>query len=95
MNVYDIIIRPIITERSNMLAGELNQFTFEVHLDSNKPQIKAAVEQLFDVEVVSVRTLIVPAKRGRRGRKVYMRTGAYKKAIITLPVGQTIPLFNV
>lgn len=95
MNVYDVIKRPIITEGSTKLAAELNQYTFEVDLRANKIQIKDAIERIFEVDVIKVATLIVPAKRGRRGRKEYMRSPAWKKAIVTLPQGQTIGLFNL
>ncbi len=95
MHLYDIIKRPIVTEKSNTLAAEQNQFTFEVDLDANKIQIKDAVERIFDVDVVNVTTVILPLKRGRRGRKYYQRSPEYKKAVVTLPKGQTIPLFNV
>jgi large subunit ribosomal protein L23 len=94
MNLYDIIIRPISTEKSLLMVAELNQFTFEVHKNANKIEIKNAVEKIFDVDVLKVSTLIMPKKLGRRGRKLYQRAPAYKKAIVTLPKGQTIPLFN-
>ncbi len=95
MNLYEVIIRPVITEKSNGLAAGHNQFTFEVHKDANKIQIKEAVERIFDVDVVTVNTVIMPMKRGRRGRKITQRSPAYKKAIVTLPDGQTIGLFNI
>jgi large subunit ribosomal protein L23 len=94
MNMYDVIIRPISTENSLNLVHTHNQFTFEVQLNANKIEIKNAVEQIFDVDVVNVCTVILPKKMGRRGRKIYQRSPAYKKAIVTLPEGQTIPLFN-
>ncbi len=95
MNLYDIIIRPIITEKSNTLAAEVNQFTFEVHRKANKIEIKDAVERIFNVDVLNVNTVILPMKRGRRGRKMYQRSPEYKKAIVTVADGQTIGLFNV
>lgn len=95
MHIYDIIKRPIITEESTVLAAEQNQFTFEVDLRANKIQIKEAVEVIFNVDVMRVATIILPAKRGRRGRKEYFRTSAWKKAIVTLPEGQKIGLFNI
>ena len=58
-------------------------------------QIKEAVETIFDVDVLKVATLIMPLKRGRRGRKYYQRSQEWKKAIVTLPADQTIALFNV
>ena len=95
LHLYDIIKRPVITERSNIMVGELNQFVFEVDLRANKIQIKEAVETIFNVDVIKVATMIQPLKRGRRGRKYYQRSAEWKKAIVTLPKGQTIPLFNV
>jgi large subunit ribosomal protein L23 len=95
LTLYDIIKRPIITEQSSVLAAELNQFTFEVDVKANKIQIKQAVESIFDVDVVKVATMIQPLKRARRGRKFYQRSPEWKKAIVTLPAGQTIGLFNV
>jgi large subunit ribosomal protein L23 len=94
MHLYDIIKRPIITEKTTELAANYNQFTFEVDMDANKIQIKEAVETIFEVDVLNVATVILPMKRGTRGRKEYTRTPAYKKAIVTLPAGQTIALFN-
>src|SRR5215467_6401648 len=95
LHLYDIIKRPIITEQSTLMASELNQFAFEVNLNANKIQIKEAVETIFNVDVVKVSTMIQPLKRGRRGRKFYQRSAEWKKAIVTLPKGQTISLFNV
>jgi large subunit ribosomal protein L23 len=94
MNMYDVIIRPLSTEKSLLLVAEKNQFTFEVHMDANKIEIKNAVETIFDVDVLTVTTVILPKKMGRRGRKITVRNPAMKKAIVTLPKGQTIPLFN-
>ncbi len=94
MNLYDVIIRPISTEKSLKMVAQSNQFTFEVHKDANKIEIKNAIEEIFDVDVLKVSTVIMPKKMGRRGRKRYMRLPAYKKAIVTLPKNQTIGLFN-
>jgi len=95
MNLYDIIKRPIITEKSSEIAAVHNQFTFEVDVNANKIQIKQAVETLFNVDVLKVATVIMPLKRSRRGRKYYQRSPEFKKAIVTLPANQTIELFNV
>ncbi|MBO9310381.1 MAG: 50S ribosomal protein L23 [Chloroflexi bacterium] len=94
MHLYEVIKRPIITESSTALAAEQNQYTFEVDMRANKIQIKEAVEVIFNVDVLKVATMIMPKKRGRRGRKEYTRSPAWKKAIVTLPKGQTIGLFN-
>lgn len=95
LHLYDIIIRPIVTERSNLLSEEHNKYVFEVSPDANKRQIKEAVETIFDKKVVKVNTIVMPAKRGQRGRRTYMRSKQWKKAIVTLQPGETIELFNV
>jgi large subunit ribosomal protein L23 len=95
LHLYDVIKRPIITEASTREAADLNQFAFEVDLRANKIQIKEAVEVIFNVDVLKVTTAIMPLKRGRRGRKYYTRSAAWKKAIVRLPPGQNIPLFNL
>lgn len=95
LHLYDIIRRPIITEKSNILADEHNQYVFEVALEANKVQIKEAIEIIFDKRVKKVNTLIMPAKRGMRGRREYMRKQQYKKAIVTLVEGEKLDLFNV
>jgi large subunit ribosomal protein L23 len=68
---------------------------FEVAATTNKIQIKEAVEILFEVNVTNVRTMVMPAKRGRRGRNWYMRSKQWKKAIVTLADGNEIKLFDV
>ena len=95
LTIYDIIKRPIITEKSSLMVSELNQYVFEVDPRANKIQIKEAVEVIFNVDVIKVATLILPLKRSRRGRKFYQRSPEWKKAIVTLPKGQTISLFTV
>lgn len=95
LHLYDVIRRPLITEKSNIMADELNQYVFEVAPDANKVQIKEAIEVIFDKKVKRVNTVIMPAKRGRRGRKTYMRSKQFKKAIVTLVEGDKIELFNV
>ncbi len=95
LHIYDILIRPVITEKSNVQSESLNQYVFEVAADANKIQIKEAVEFIFEVEVVKVRTMVMPAKRGHRGRHWYRRSSEWKKAIVTLKPGNEIKLFNV
>jgi large subunit ribosomal protein L23 len=94
LHIYDVIKRPVITEKSSVQADDLNQYVFEVAPNANKIQIKEAVEVIFEVEVTKVRTMIQPAKRGRRGRKWYVRSRQWKKAIVTLAEGDEIDLFN-
>ena len=95
IHLYDVIKRPILTEKSTRMAAEMHQFAFEVDSRANKIQIREAVETIFNVDVLQVTTMILPLKRSRRGRKYYQRSPEWKKAIVTLREGQTIPLFNV
>lgn len=95
LHIYDIIRRPIITEKTDYQSEQLNQYSFEVDTRANKQQIKEAVEVVFDVDVDRVRTAIMPAKRGRRLRKTIIRKKEWKKAIVTLSAGQSIDLFDV
>lgn len=94
LHTYDVLIRPLITEKATALVDGLNQYTFEVDVRANKLQVKEAVELIFNVDVEDVHTLIVPPKRGRRGRKFFIRKKKWKKAIVSVKLGQKIPLFN-
>jgi large subunit ribosomal protein L23 len=87
----DLIRRPLLTEKATLLL-ENNQYVFEVVPDANKLQIKAAIEELFDVRVVAVNTFNPPKKKRRMGRFVGHRAH-YKRAIVTLAAGDSIPLF--
>ncbi|MGB7341977.1 MAG: 50S ribosomal protein L23 [Phototrophicaceae bacterium] len=98
LHPYDVIRRPVITEKSTVLQDDLNQFVFEVAPKANKFQIMEAIELVFDIDaddILKVRTMVMPAKRGRRGRKVYIRHRQWKKAIVTLNDGISIEIFNV
>ena len=92
MHSYDVLRRPVITEKNTMLV-EQNKYTFEVAREANKPQIKEAVEKAFKVKVVSVNVIHVPGKMRRAGRRRGM-TSAWKKAVVTLEQGQKIELFE-
>ncbi len=95
-STYDILRKPIITEKSSYQSSELNQYVFEVHQKATKAQIKEAVETLFDVTVLRVNVVNVPAKRSRRARsrRVLVRRPGLKKAIITLAAGDSIDVFE-
>ncbi len=95
-SVFDIIRRPIITEKTNYMSSYLNQYVFEVDYDSSKKVIKEAIEKIFDVNVERVNVMIVPAKQSRsmQNRQMRTRTNAYKKAIVTLAEGERIPIFE-
>lgn len=93
---YEVIRRPIITEKTAYQSSNLNQYAFEVHKSATKAQVRNAVEDLFDVEVDKVNIINVPAKRTRRGlsRRIVTRRTAYKKAVVTLAAGETIDVFE-
>ena len=92
LSAHDIIIRPVITEKSSALM-ELNKYTFEVRRDVNKIQIRKAVEEAFKVKVLSVNTINVKSKPKRMGASIG-RTRSWKKAIVSLPQGQRIEFFE-
>ena len=87
-----IIISPVVSEKSYVLAAN-HRYTFRVHSDAHKTQIRQAVEALFDVNVVEVRTLSVKSKPKRRGH-TSGRTRQWKKAIVQIQDGQSIPVFQ-
>ena len=85
---YDTIVSPVITEKAT-IASENNQFVFKVRRNATKPQIKAAIESLFDVKVTAVNTLRVKGKV-KRFRGFVGQRSDYKKAIVTLAEGSKI-----
>jgi large subunit ribosomal protein L23 len=89
---YDIIIKPIITEAS-MIAMEDNKYTFKVDKHANKTEIKKAIEELFEVDVVKVNTMNVKGKVKRLGRNEGKRAD-WKKAIVKLAPGSKIEIFE-
>ena len=96
LTAHDVIVRPIISEKSMDESGR-GKYTFEVHGDASKIQVKAAVEELFKVQVTSVNVLTTKAKEKRRGTKrgrVVGHTSAWRKAIVTLAPGQKIEFFE-
>jgi large subunit ribosomal protein L23 len=92
MEPSQVLIRPVVSEKSYVLSAA-HRYTFRVHPDAHKTQIRQAVEQLFDVHVVDVRTLSVKSKPKRRGT-TRGRTRAWKKAIVQVREGETIPIFQ-
>ena len=92
MEARDIIIRPLITERSTELMAE-GKYVFVVDKRANKIEIGKAVKEIFDVKVESVHTVNVTGKTKRRGRTVGKRAD-YKKAIVKLAQGETIEFFS-
>ena len=92
MQLYEVLRRPLITEKSTALQAE-GKYAFEVAREANKPQIKQAVEKAFKVEVTAVNVMTVPGKRRRLGRR-QLPAHPWKKAIITLKEGDKIELFE-
>lgn len=91
MNPADVIVRPIITEKSTALAGE-GQYVFEIHPGSTKHTVARAVEALFRVEVAAVNVMNVRGKPRRYGR-FEGRRARWRKAVVTLGEGQSIEIF--
>jgi large subunit ribosomal protein L23 len=93
MDASQVIIRPVVSEKSYVLATT-GKYTFRVHPDAHKTQIKQAIESLFaDVKVLEVRTSSVPSKPKRRGMTTG-RTREWKKAVVQLREGDSIPIFQ-
>ena len=92
MHPSQVIIRPVVSEKSYVLSA-VNKYTFRVHPDAHKTQIRQAVESLFGVGVLEVRTMSVKSKPKRRG-VIRGRTRSWKKAIVEVRTGDTIPIFQ-
>ncbi len=92
MDATQVLIRPVVSEKTYVLATA-GKYTFRVHPDAHKTQIKQAVEELVGVGVVSVRTVSVPSKPKRRGYTSGTRR-SWKKAIVQVREGDSIPIFQ-
>ena len=94
MNAYDIIVRPVITEQSMASVAD-KKYVFQVAIDADKTQIKAAVEEIFGVKVSKVNTVRMQGKLKRTGAYPMGRRAAYKKAVVTLTAdSKTIEFFE-
>jgi large subunit ribosomal protein L23 len=95
-SIYDVLVRPLVTEKSSYQSGKLSQYAFVVADQATRTLVKDAIETLFDVNVVRVNIINAPAKRGRRARsrRLLVRRAAYKKAIVTLAEGQSLEIFE-
>lgn len=93
---FDIIKKPLITEKTAYQNSKLHQYVFEVDNKATKVEVKDAVEKAFEVKVLKVNIINVPAKRGRkaRSRRISIRKSAYKKAIVTLSPEDRIAIFE-
>jgi large subunit ribosomal protein L23 len=92
MHLYDVLRRPVITEKNTILQ-EQSKYAFEVAHGANKQQVKRAVEEAFKVKVVAVNMITVPGKTRRVGRR-QVKTSPWKKVLVTLEEGQKIEFFE-
>jgi len=94
--IYDVLRRPLVTEKTNYQINKLNQYTFVVSNDATKAMVKEAVETIFDVDVTRVNIMKTPAKRSvrARSRRLMVRKAGIKKAIVTLAEGNSIEIFE-
>ena len=94
--IYDVLRRPLVTEKTNKQAYGQNQYSFEVQKDATRTLVKDAVEQLFKVDVERVNIIVTPGKtkRNMHNRRTGVKKPVMKKAIVTLAEGQKIPFFE-
>ncbi|NLF31965.1 MAG: 50S ribosomal protein L23 [Planctomycetes bacterium] len=92
MDIHNIIIRPLVTEKGTFQSQALNAYAFQVHRDASKAQIRQAVEQLYEVKVQDVRTANRKGKPRRHGMR-WGQTAAWKKAVVVLHPDDHIDLF--
>ena len=92
-----IIIKPIVTEKMTTAGEKLNRYGFRVERTANKLQIKKAVEEMYNVQVMDVNTMVVAPKRMQRWTRSGLlrgKTNSYKKAVVTLKEGETIDFYS-
>lgn len=94
MHIYEVLKRPIVTEKTVETAESQNKYAFEVDMRANKFLVKDAVETAFDVTVEEVNILVMPVKTARRGRRIGIRKPKWKKAVVKLAPGNSIQLFE-
>ncbi|MFT6631742.1 MAG: large subunit ribosomal protein L23 [Bacteriovoracaceae bacterium] len=93
MHVEQVLVKPLLTEKSSIETENTNRYVFKVLLKANKYQIKDAVESMFDVKVIDVRTAILPGKVKKAG-KTTKKTSSWKKAYVKIQDGQKLELFQ-
>lgn len=93
---FDVLRRPLVTEKSNYQSGKLQQYTFEITPEATRTMVKDAIETMYDVNVVRVNIINTAAKRSRRAksRRLLVRKPGMKKAVVTLAEGQTLGIFE-
>jgi len=93
MDMYQVVIKPLVTEKGTMMLSERNWVTFRVHPDANKIEVREAIQKIFSVSVLQVNTQIVRGKRKRFG-KTMGQSKAWKKAMVRLKEGDKIEIFE-
>jgi large subunit ribosomal protein L23 len=93
---FDVLRRPLVTEKSNYQTSKLQQYTFEVSDNATRTMVKDAIETMYDVTVVRVNIINTAAKRSRRAksRRLLVRKAGIKKAIVTLAAGQSLSILE-
>lgn len=94
MNIYEVIKRPLVTEKTTLEKDAKNIIAFEIDRDANKIEVKEAVETIFKVEVVEVNTINIAGKKKRVGKNIGKRAN-WKKAYVTLKEGSKVDFFEV
>lgn len=94
--IFNVLRRPIVTEKTNYMATKLHQYAFEVAENATRTLVKEAIEKAFKVTVTRVNIIVVPAKQSRRprNRRLGIRVSSFKKAIVTLLPTDRIPIFE-
>jgi large subunit ribosomal protein L23 len=92
-NIYDVLKRPIVTEKSTTQKETANKVTFEVDRRANKIEIKQAVEKIFKVKVIDVHTMLVRGKV-KRYKNLFGKRSDWKKAVVTLKPGEKVPFLE-
>lgn len=93
MYVEQVLVKPLLTEKSSVMTEETNRYSFKVLRKANKYQVKEAIEKMFDVKVVDVKTIVVPGKVKRSGKSL-KKTSSWKKAYVKVAEGQKLELFK-
>ncbi len=93
MNPYEVLLKPVLSEKSNETRETGKKYTFLVHKQATKLDVKSAIEAMWGVKVTQVNTLITRGKVRRRGMHLHLSTAA-KKAVVALAEGQTLPIFE-
>ena len=94
MHVYEVLKRPVVTEKTMYELHGQRKYVFEVDMRANKMLVKDAVQTAFGVTVENVNMLVMPAKTARRGRRISIRKPKWKKAVVTLVPGDSIQIFE-